>query len=264
MTSTVYLAAKAFADAFETRQRDDGAPFVCLADGRAAWMLDAVLDVHNGAMPCDYCYELARACVDFFLETLDDGDGREFLDDSLDAAHDFADSFVSVYNADAVRWLADDLSRADYIDQAREELGLEFGADEFGAGIFGALRAGMVAQALDAFATVAQAIEANADDYAPFAAGWNMPGCMPDVEAEEFADFDDAKAYILETLLAFEESDGEAADACRGEGDAEGFESLERNAEEYRAAAEELNLCTSAPVSLRAGAFVFWIVERAE
>lgn len=261
-TSSLFRAAKAFADAFESRQRDDGAPFLCLADNAPDWMRDAVREAHDGELPNDYAYDMARDAVEFIAEALEGDDGREFIDDSADAAHDFAEAAVSVYNADAVRWLADNLSRADYVARAVEEFGASLDADEFGAGIFGMLRAGMVAQALDAFAAIASAIESAAPDYAPFAAGWNTPGYMPDSEPQEFDDFDDAKAYLIDTLLMLESDDGEGANACRSEGDAEGFERLEANAEEYRAAAEALNHETAAPVAFNAGAFAFWILER--
>lgn len=79
----------------------------------------------------------------------------------------------------------------------------------------------------------------------PWIAGWNMPGYMPDNEPASFESFEDAKAYIIETLKRFEDEDAETS---------------EDNATEYCHGAEEINL-TSGTFSRQFCAYVFWASE---
>lgn len=113
--TTLAELARAFADAFETKNRDDGSKFLCLRDGSPDWMTDAVREVHDGRMPNDGDYRAASAIADSIAETLEyDADA------DLDDAGEQIDGLVPVYNRDRVNWLSENLSRSDYISEAVE------------------------------------------------------------------------------------------------------------------------------------------------
>ena len=46
------------------------------------------------------------------------------------------------------------------------------------------------------------------DDIPVYAAGWNMPGYMPDSEPALFLDFDDARAYLADEIDRIADEDG--------------------------------------------------------
>jgi hypothetical protein len=75
----------------------------------------------------------------------------------------------------------------------------------------------------------------------PFTAGWNMAGFMPDNTPEGFADFDDARQWIVDALKTFEDD-----------------ESDEDRATNYCHAAEEVNL-ESSPFSITVNGYAFWV-----
>ncbi len=88
------------------------------------------------------------------------------------------------------------------------------------------------------------------DESGRYVAGWNMPGYLPESEPETFSEFDDAKAYIIDTLKSFEDDEGAAGD--------------EDKAIDFCHAAEDANLWQESDTRGRivaAGNLVFWIVE---
>jgi hypothetical protein len=97
---------RTLSDYFERRTRDNGESFYTLADGTLDWLHDAVREAHDGELPNDWRYEICAHIV----SSLED-------DPDADAA-ELADSLVDVYNVDRVRWLAEDISRAAYVDEA--------------------------------------------------------------------------------------------------------------------------------------------------
>lgn len=241
MTSRIKKAADLFASSFETRQRDTGEEFVCLVDGSPDWMRDAIREAHGGRMPCDYLYRACKAAVDHFAETLEES-GREMLDDSHDAAFDFAESFVSVYHADRFAWLADHLDNHQLVDQMREE-----GMVDEEAPISDMVAAGMATQAEAVFERIAEAIEEAAEEMPyPFVAGWNLPGHLPDEEPAGFDTFYEAKQYVIDELKQAEDEAGERGD--------------EETAEDFCHAAEDVNL-KSSPFEIIAGPFCFFVME---
>ena len=79
---------------------------------------------------------------------------------------------------------------------------------------------------------------------ARWAAGWNMPGYLPDSEPAEFDNAEDAKQYIIDAVKRAEdetEDETEAETLC-------GF-------------AEDINLETADEFSAQCGAYVYWVRE---
>lgn len=111
---TTQEAAKALYDAFESRTRDNGDTFYCLADDAPEWMTAVVMEAHGTDMlPDDWRYE---QIMDAASHIADNGADE-------DSPHDFADSAVDVYNYDRLKWLASHQGRAAIVDEAVEEMG---------------------------------------------------------------------------------------------------------------------------------------------
>ncbi len=85
---------------------------------------------------------------------------------------------------------------------------------------------------------------------AKYAAGWNMPGYMPEMDVVHFDNFDDAKQYIIDELL--------------NQADQSGALDEEDLAEDYNEAAEDTNL-ESRPFSVGPlDQYIYWVDEISE
>lgn len=147
--------ARLFANAFDRRTRDNGDTFLALKDGAPDWMRDALYNAHGGMLPDDHCYRMADEAADAIAETLEyDADAN--LDDWR---HECVDAMVSVYHSDRFAWLASNLARAEYCDEARRE-----GMVSDDASISDRIAAGWYREAESIFEAIRAAIEENADD----------------------------------------------------------------------------------------------------
>jgi hypothetical protein len=77
-----------------------------------------------------------------------------------------------------------------------------------------------------------------------YAAGWNMPGYMPEMDVAHFDNFDDAKRYIIDEMLS-------VADSVEDEDDAE----------EITNDAEDVNLESREFVYGPYDGYVYWVSE---
>jgi len=151
MTTVATLAAEMSAS-FETRTRTNGDEFRCLKDGSPEWMTDVLFDAHDGMLPDDWRYRMVESAVD----AIADSDGNE------DESGEAADAFVPVYNRDRLEWLASNLTRAGYCDDAASE-GLV--ADD--APILDRIAAGIYAEFQEVYSAVVEALRTqveNSDD----------------------------------------------------------------------------------------------------
>lgn len=114
--TTFQKLARAFADAFETSKRADGATFYRLKDSRAGWMQDAVREAHDGELPDDWRYETCSDLAERIAEYEDSSDAR-------DAVSVMADTITDVYTSELLRWYADNLGRLEYAEDAKREWG---------------------------------------------------------------------------------------------------------------------------------------------
>lgn len=150
---TLLETAEALASAFEERKRDNGAPFLTLADGSPAWMLEAVHAVHGDRLPNDFDYRAASSIAGSIVEMVREEPGADLETD----AGDRIDGLVPVYNTERAQWLADHVGRSEYVEQAREEHCLAADTD-----IFERIGAGMSVFYSEAWNEVARAVMAAA------------------------------------------------------------------------------------------------------
>lgn len=109
--------ARAFAGAFETAKRDNGETFVRLTDGATEWVRDAVREAHDGEFPNDWRYAMCERIADDLADALEDGADMD------DVTHEIADLLTDMDTSDLFQWLADNTSRAQYVDDANAEMG---------------------------------------------------------------------------------------------------------------------------------------------
>lgn len=136
-------------DYFQIATRTDGTPFTTLSPDAPEWVQTAVYEAHDSELPNDWRYDAARAIFD----ALQTGDADP--DDPVS----WADSYTDVYNADLAAWLAADLSRDSYCEDALSE----FGAEGL-TGAFDLIRRGQYVSLCQMFAIIAQHFSDNADD----------------------------------------------------------------------------------------------------
>jgi len=119
--SNLTQTARALADAFEIKTRDNGETFYCLKDGRPDWMQDALRAAHDGGdmMPNDWSYSLAHDMAQHIAESLEYDAGE----DRADIIWQGADSLVPAYNGPRLDWLSSHLSRLAFVEEAIEDAG---------------------------------------------------------------------------------------------------------------------------------------------
>lgn len=125
MTRLAPLAA-AFASAFMTKAFDNGESRIVLRDGAPDWMTEIVREGHGGMMPNDQSYSMILAVANEIDDLLRDNPDLT-ADDLNDARHERIDSLIPVYNTERTAWLASHLDRAEYVNEALENMGGHLG-----------------------------------------------------------------------------------------------------------------------------------------
>ena len=93
---------------FEYRTRTTtGERYTVLADSAPAWVAHLIQECHDGELPNDWRYDAVVATFEAIAG------GEKY-------AENIADGLLDAYNGDLLKWLGDDLSRAKYIEEARE------------------------------------------------------------------------------------------------------------------------------------------------
>lgn len=113
------LAACAFSDSLEQRERSDGGKFYCLRDDAPEWMREAARDAHRGMMPNDWTYRLIYRMADGIACALQSNDDPDMSEVILNAA-DYA---IPDYNSERLEWLSSHGSRVDLLDDFLCEYG---------------------------------------------------------------------------------------------------------------------------------------------
>lgn len=149
------VAGEAF-DAFEQRERGDET-ITTLKDDRPQWVFDAVYSSHAGGtasmmFPDDWRYDKTQ---DAFGAIHDAGEGA----DLIETGDAFADGAVDIYTHDRLTWLASNLNRPSYVDDARAEGLLSEDADEVER-----IGLGQYMEAREIWAAVCQAVEDRAEE----------------------------------------------------------------------------------------------------
>jgi hypothetical protein len=147
MTSatSIYEKAQEAYDWFETAERQEVESITRLKEGAPEWVTELVYRAHGEFLPDDWRYVAIRAAL---------GDIADNEPDDLDEyAAEWADGHVDVYNAARVQWLASNLNRAAYCDEAAAE----FGLDEE-RGIFHLIGLGQYMEASEVYASIAESL----------------------------------------------------------------------------------------------------------
>lgn len=113
---TIQSLAKELYDDLETAQRPNGGDFLRLKDGHPQWMQDVIRTAHSDLMPDDWRYKFIEDACQAIIEHEDD---RDSAYESLEA---------DIYNHDLLQWLASNLSRIGYCDDAAQDFGISDGS----------------------------------------------------------------------------------------------------------------------------------------
>lgn len=111
---TIQSLAVELSAALETRKRNDGKAFTCLADGAPQWMTDVIRAIHDDKLPDDTTYGLIQRCADALAEL--DADASE-----SDASDTIADLESDVYTNDLTAWLHARADHVYYLTQAMQD-----------------------------------------------------------------------------------------------------------------------------------------------
>jgi hypothetical protein len=115
MTTTTCTLASEAASWLETAKREgEDDYYVRIKDGAPEWVREMAYAAHGGMLPDDWRYACISAAVDAIDEAGEDGD----LDDR---GAEFADGQVDVYTGERFAWLASNLTRQGYVDDAVSE-----------------------------------------------------------------------------------------------------------------------------------------------
>jgi hypothetical protein len=129
---------------FETATREDGSRFVRTKDGAPEWVKDLVHEAHGDFLPDDWRYNVIQDALLWIADS----------DDPEDSAGEFADGAVDVYTGARLAWLASNLTRPGYVDEAREEFGADTDSD-----ITEQIGLGQYMEASEVYGLVLQALE---------------------------------------------------------------------------------------------------------
>ena len=115
MTTTVQDKAAEALTWFEVARRDENDPestFVRTKEGTPEWVTQLVY-AHGDFLPDDWRYRKIMDALEFIADS----------DDPEDNSGEFADTAVDIYTSDRLAWLASNLNRIGYTDEAVSEFG---------------------------------------------------------------------------------------------------------------------------------------------
>ncbi|MEP6828204.1 MAG: hypothetical protein ABJA10_09020 [Aestuariivirga sp.] len=134
--------------------RTNGDKFWKLGDNQDGWMKDVIMEAHGDFMPDDWRYCIIRDC----LSTLSEADENDDADALRDQVSEWADADTDVYNSALTNWLASNLNRGSYVDDAVSDFG--YPADR---GLYGALAIGQLREREEVYQYLINSLEALAD-----------------------------------------------------------------------------------------------------
>jgi hypothetical protein len=138
-----------------TREGDDETLYRLKA-GRPEWLYDLVYAAHSHGdyLPDDWRYDVIHSAVGRLSDLSEDDDPDEELSE-------FADSQVDTYTAKRFAWLASDLRRQYYVDDAAREFGVIIDDEH---GIVDMVGLGQYAEAEEVFRSVLQSLLTRLND----------------------------------------------------------------------------------------------------
>lgn len=98
---------------FERKTRDNGTSYYCHNAPDDSWVYDMVHNAHYGMSPDDHKYSMIHGALYSIAHEEVDPEGIA----------EVAGGMVSVYCGEQTEWLASNANRAEYVNQAIQELG---------------------------------------------------------------------------------------------------------------------------------------------
>lgn len=123
---------------------------IVLTDDRQEWIHNMVYESHNGMLPDDYKYKFTVDALTLIAESDLDTDLEE-LGYQIEA---------DIYSHDLLQWVASNLTRSEYVDQAVEECHVD--TENFQ--LFRALGVGQQLERQEVFSAVLNALEIQLDN----------------------------------------------------------------------------------------------------
>jgi hypothetical protein len=159
--TTFQAVARELADSLETARRPDGEKFYRFKNDSPAWIESASVDrgAHTAAdgrdcrLPCDWIYSLIYAAAVAVAD-------HETGDDARDAAGEFADGEVDVYDNSVALWASSPYNRA-LADDAAAEFGGAAAADS--SAVLEFFRRGQYLGAERVYMSIVDAVETEAE-----------------------------------------------------------------------------------------------------
>jgi hypothetical protein len=121
MASTFSALLLEFWHSLVTSERGDGSSYVHLADAASPWISSAVYRMHDGELPNDARYLIARKVSDSLLYC-------ETAEDAIEALPEIADSLSVISTTDLLSFYREHVSRLSLPEDYREEFGDDPGA----------------------------------------------------------------------------------------------------------------------------------------
>lgn len=127
---------------FLEKKRDNGETFYCLVMAKGGNPIDkdlsdAIYNAHDGMGPDDYVYENFKNALEFISQAAEYNDS-ETIDDIRDRVSEFTEAYTGIYNSELAAWLASNLNRAEYVNQAASD----YGFNDHGFDLFDTIRLG--------------------------------------------------------------------------------------------------------------------------
>lgn len=143
---TIQSLAKELYEHTETKFRENGAEFITLTDDAPDWAEDVIRTAHGDLMPDDWRYRFIEDACQAIIEHEDD---RDSAYESLEA---------DVYYHELLQWLASNLSRIGYCDDAAQDFGISDGS------IINIIQWGQLSEKQETFNLLYDALEALATE----------------------------------------------------------------------------------------------------
>jgi hypothetical protein len=149
-TTNIHQLAGIAYNAFERIERGEDY-ITTLKDDAPEWVRDLVRAAHGDMLPDDWRYDAIRSALWVHIHN----DESHDLDEM---GTEWADGYGDVYTGARLKWLASNLNRPAYCDEAREE-GLSAGED-----IVELIGAGQYMEAREVWGLVVTALEERAEE----------------------------------------------------------------------------------------------------
>ena len=113
-----FTTAATFRSAFQELEREDGSQYWTFTDEAEASeeLTEFVRELHDKEWPNDWRFETIISIIDRIIEH--SKGSNDYWDDQ---PMEIAEALTTIYTGELLQWYADNPSRLDYVDQARED-----------------------------------------------------------------------------------------------------------------------------------------------